>query len=152
MTKSTAAPILPARILPARILLVEADAATRERRAALLRSAGHETATAQDGQRALEALRDGPCDLLIATLDLPVLDGATLALMVASASPGIGIALLAGARRARNLDALADIVLAGEVQDADVVAAVEAVFAARRTARRSGGGAGGKRPGFGQVL
>jgi DNA-binding response OmpR family regulator len=105
----------------------------------LLRDAGHTVATAPDGQRALEALRAGPCDLIVAALDLPVLDGASLALITGAEAPGVGIALLTGTRRSRNLEALADIVLGGTVPDADLRAAVEAVLAARAQRRQSAG-------------
>jgi DNA-binding NtrC family response regulator len=58
-----------------RILLVEDERMTRVSLTGTLRKEGHEVTPCPDGQVALEALRSGPCDLVLTDLNLPGPDG-----------------------------------------------------------------------------
>lgn len=60
---------------PARILVVEDDAALSRLIEALLASAGHSVQTAGDGESALDAIRDGRPALILLDLTIPKLNG-----------------------------------------------------------------------------
>lgn len=58
------------------ILLVDDDPDVRDSLTECLLSSGHEVRTAENGQLALEELRDGPRpDLILLDLRMPILDG-----------------------------------------------------------------------------
>jgi PAS domain S-box-containing protein len=67
--------VLPARVLPARVLVADDNADMREYLARLLRSAGYQVTTVTDGQAALDAVRGGAPDLVISDVMMPRLDG-----------------------------------------------------------------------------
>jgi class 3 adenylate cyclase len=65
-------------ILPGRILVVDDTAFNRQLLARLLRGIGHETVEAEDGQQALDRLRDPaapPIDVILLDIVMPVMDG-----------------------------------------------------------------------------
>src|SRR5256714_934048 len=62
--------------MAARVLVVEDDEATRGALRALLDDAGYVCDEASDGERAVEAMRDAPFDLVVLVLGLPGMSGA----------------------------------------------------------------------------
>ena len=62
--------------MAARVLVVEDDEATRGALRALLDDAGYVCDEAPDGERAVEAMRDAPFDLVVLNLGLPGMSGA----------------------------------------------------------------------------
>ena len=62
--------------MAARVLVVEDDEATRGALRALLDDAGYVCDEAPDGERAVEAMRDAPFDLVVLDLGLPGMSGA----------------------------------------------------------------------------
>src|SRR5205085_12526286 len=62
--------------MAARVLVVEDDEATRGALRALLDDAGYVCDEAPDGERAVEAMRDAPFDLVVLDLGLPGMFGA----------------------------------------------------------------------------
>jgi PAS domain S-box-containing protein len=64
---------------PARVLVADDNADMRDYLARLLRAAGYQVTTVADGQAALDAVRDGLPDLVLADVMMPRLDGLGLA-------------------------------------------------------------------------
>src|SRR5256886_16587852 len=62
--------------MAARVLVVEDDEAPRGALRALLDDAGYVCDEAPDGERAVEAMRDAPFDLVVLDLGLPGMSGA----------------------------------------------------------------------------
>ena len=65
--------------MPARILVVEDNATNLELMVYLLQAFGFTTATAANGQEALDLLQGTPVDLVVCDLEMPVMDGYSLA-------------------------------------------------------------------------
>jgi two-component system response regulator PilR (NtrC family) len=61
-----------------RILIVDDEAGMRDFLSILLEREGFEVACAQDGQEALQAVQEGPFDLIISDLRMPTMDGVRL--------------------------------------------------------------------------
>jgi CheY-like chemotaxis protein len=81
----------------ARILLADDDGATRDLVRRALEADGHKVFATQDGVEALERLAGGEgFDVLVTDVEMPGLDGISLAERAASALPGIGILLISG--------------------------------------------------------
>jgi len=59
----------------ARILVVDDDHTVREVVVSYLRAAGHTVSEAEDGEQALQAMREAPADLVVLDLMLPGIDG-----------------------------------------------------------------------------
>ena len=59
----------------ARVLVVDDQEEVRELLRTLLERAGHRVTTADDGRGALRALYEGPVDLVVLDVNMPVLDG-----------------------------------------------------------------------------
>jgi DNA-binding response OmpR family regulator len=59
----------------AKILIAEDDDSTRELLTFIVAGAGHQVATAADGQKALEALTNSPPDLVVLDVMLPEVHG-----------------------------------------------------------------------------
>jgi CheY-like chemotaxis protein len=101
----------------ARVLIAEDDKPVRELLARALTLDGHEVKAAPDGAEALERLSaDGPFDLLLTDIRMPIMDGIALALAAARDHPDLAIVLMTGyageRERAQGLDALVhDVVL-----------------------------------------
>ncbi|MFQ6018563.1 MAG: response regulator [Kiloniellaceae bacterium] len=94
----------------ARVLVAEDDGAVQSFVARALAHEGHDVTVAEDGLRALEALRSADFDLLIADIVMPGLDGIALSLMVARDWPALPVLLMTGyaaeRQRAHNLEEL----------------------------------------------
>ena len=59
-------------------MTVDDSRTMREMVAFTLRKAGFEVSEAEDGQKALQALKASPVDVVITDLNMPVMDGVTL--------------------------------------------------------------------------
>ena len=70
-----------------KVLTVDDSRTMREMVAFTLRGAGFEVVEAPDGQQALAALASHKVDLIIADLNMPVMDGLTLIRKVRAAGP-----------------------------------------------------------------
>ena len=77
-----------------RILLVEDDPKTREMVALYLQREGHEVVTADDGVRALEAVREHEPHLVVLDLMLPRMDGLAVCRALRDAVPRPGIIMV----------------------------------------------------------
>lgn len=82
----------------ARILLADDDAATRDFVKRALESSGFEVHATQDGSEALEQLVSGSTnfDLLVTDVQMPLMDGITLAEKALELKPEIRIVLMSG--------------------------------------------------------
>jgi len=94
-TPAPAAPAAPAGPAPCRILVVDDNRDAAFSVAALLRLAGHEIATADDGAQALEQAAAFRPDVVVLDIGLPVLDGYEVAARLRSAPGGDALLLLA---------------------------------------------------------
>jgi len=81
-----------------RILLAEDDRATREVIARALEADGHSVTQCLDGQEALDRLNANPggIDLLISDVEMPGLDGVSLAERAIAAESRIKVLLISG--------------------------------------------------------
>jgi DNA-binding NtrC family response regulator len=82
----------------ATILLADDDAAVRDLVRRALSAEGHTVHATQDGQEALDYLNasGGDIDLLVTDVDMPQLDGITLAEKALVLKPGLAIILMSG--------------------------------------------------------
>ena len=82
----------------ARILLADDDAASRDLVSRALGSDGHSVVMTQDGSEAPDSLNAAPgvYDLLITDVQMPVLDGVTLAEKALTRQPGLRVILMSG--------------------------------------------------------
>ena len=80
----------------AKILITEDEDSLRRFVARALQMDGHEVVQAGDGAEGLEQLREGPFDLLLSDIRMPVMDGIALAHEAAAAYPGLKILLMTG--------------------------------------------------------
>lgn len=81
----------------ARILLADDDKASRDLVARALGADGHTVDVTQDGAEALDKVKaGGGYDLLVTDVQMPGMDGVTLARHVQAAAPGLGMLLMSG--------------------------------------------------------
>ncbi len=80
----------------ARILLADDDAATRALVERALAGDGHAVTSTQDGAEALERLAAGTFDLLISDVQMPAVDGISLAEKGLAAQPKLKVILISG--------------------------------------------------------
>jgi DNA-binding NtrC family response regulator len=82
----------------ATILLADDDAAVRDLVRRALSAEGHTVHVTQDGTEALDCLGDNlaAIDLLVTDVDMPQLDGITLAEKALAMKPGIAVILMSG--------------------------------------------------------
>lgn len=80
----------------ARILITEDEESLRRFVARALRLDGHETFEAGDGAEGLERLDEGPFDLLLSDIRMPVMDGIELAHQASARFPEMKILLMTG--------------------------------------------------------
>ena len=82
----------------ATILLADDDAAVRELVKRALTAEGHTVHVTQDGNEALDVLNasGAAIDVLVSDVDMPGLDGVSLAMQVQAAKPAIAIVLMSG--------------------------------------------------------
>lgn len=99
----------------AKILLADDEDTVRTFVQRALEADGHEVRGVGDGGQALDALTEKPFDLLLSDIVMPVMDGISLALTVASSYPDLRVLLMTGypgeQTRAHNLDLLIDSVI-----------------------------------------
>jgi two-component system cell cycle response regulator CpdR len=102
----------------AKILIAEDDDTLRGLVTRALSDDGHDLIAAPDGAAALDMLNqhNGDCDLVLADVKMPVMDGIALALATGRDHPDIKIMLMTGyadqRERAHGLDALVHDVIA----------------------------------------
>jgi CheY-like chemotaxis protein len=80
----------------AKILITEDEDTLRMFVARALRLDGHETHEAGDGAEGLEKLSQGPFDLLLSDIRMPVMDGIELAHQASAQFPDLKILLMTG--------------------------------------------------------
>ncbi|RUP00464.1 response regulator [Hyphomicrobium sp.] len=82
----------------AKILLADDDGAVRDLVRRALTSDGHQVHVTQDGQEALDELNGawGDIDILISDVDMPQVDGITLAEKALALRPGLAVILMSG--------------------------------------------------------
>ncbi len=117
-----------------RILLAEDDESLRGFLSRALERAGYEVRSCADGEEAIDALSDGPYDLLLTDIVMPGVDGIEVAREAAAREPGLrimfitgfaAVALAAGARAPQGSK-----VLSKPVHLREIVAEVERMMAA----------------------
>jgi CheY-like chemotaxis protein len=118
----------------ARVLVVDDEEAVRALIARGLELDSHAVLTAGDGVEAMERLdSDGPFDLMLSDIRMPLMDGVALALAAKAAYPALRILLMTGyaeqRERARELDAIVLDVLAKPFGIADLRATVSRALA-----------------------
>lgn len=79
-----------------RILVVDDEPRLRQFVAAALRRRGFEVVEAEDGLQALTAVDDPGVELMLSDIDMPGMDGYSLAEIVRSKHPECGILLMSG--------------------------------------------------------
>lgn len=92
---------------PIRVLVVDDDSTTRELIAAILRSAGMQAVSAENGKQALETLRTHPSDVVLLDVMMPVMDG------------------LEACRRIRWMSDIPILLLTAKGEEQDVVVGLE---------------------------
>jgi CheY-like chemotaxis protein len=81
----------------ARILLADDDASTRDLVRRALEGEGHKVLVTQDGNEALDQLKEGgQFDLLVTDVEMPMMDGIALAEHSFPLQPGIRVLLMSG--------------------------------------------------------
>lgn len=82
----------------AHVLLADDDAAMRDVAHRALVADGHKVAVAHDGQEALERATGAspPFDILVTDVQMPALDGISLAEQLLAIQPGLRIVLMSG--------------------------------------------------------
>ncbi|WP_262422270.1 response regulator [Brevundimonas denitrificans] len=80
----------------ARILLAEDDGSLRGFLTPPLSGAGHEVTACENGDDAVDALEDGPWDLLLTDIVMPGADGIEVARIAANRQPGLRIMFITG--------------------------------------------------------
>jgi two-component system, cell cycle response regulator CpdR len=122
-----------------RVLIVDDEESMRILVTRAIAMDGHDTVTASDGAEALEILgsADRPFDLMLADIQMPVMDGIALALSAARDFPQTTILLMTGyaaqRERARGLSAIAHDVISKPFSVADIRTAVADALAASRS-------------------
>ncbi|MCR9214113.1 MAG: response regulator [Proteobacteria bacterium] len=114
----------------ARILVAEDEAALREFISRALIHHGHEVTVVEDGSEAIAKISsDGPFDLLLTDIVMPIMDGIALALKVTKENPEMKILMMTGyaaeRQRAYNLEMLIHDVVAKPFTLDEICAKVE---------------------------
>lgn len=124
-----------------RVLIVDDEESMRLLVARALAMDGHNVTTASDGAEALEILggTDGPFDLMLTDIQMPVMDGIALALSAARDFPEVAILLMTGyaeqRERASGLNAIAHDVISKPFSVADIRTAVADALASGKKAQ-----------------
>ena len=118
----------------ARILLAEDDHSLRGFLTRALERAGHTVVDCENGDDAIDALDDGPWDLLLTDIVMPGADGIEVARVAAARQPGIRIMFITGfaavALTAREQAPEGAKVLSKPIHLREIVAEVERMCAA----------------------
>ena len=80
----------------ARILLAEDDSSLRGFLTRALERAGHQVIDCENGDDAIDALEQGPYDLLLTDIVMPGADGIEVARVAAARQPGLRIMFITG--------------------------------------------------------
>lgn len=82
----------------AHVLLADDDVSMRDLASRTLTAEGHVVVTAHDGQDALERaqVQKPPFDLLVTDVQMPALDGISLAEQMLATTPGLRVVLMSG--------------------------------------------------------
>ncbi|MCA9557403.1 MAG: response regulator, partial [Myxococcales bacterium] len=83
-----------------RVMVIDADATAAARLARHIEAAGHQVLTSPSGQAGLGALADQPCDVMLADLVMPGLDGLELLDRLRTTAPDVRVVLMAQAPEA----------------------------------------------------
>src|SRR5690606_17260870 len=105
--RSSSSPVYPARLvwrlnsngldsIMARILLAEDDNSLRGFLTRALERADHEVVACENGDDAIDALDQGPYDLLLTDIVMPGADGIEVARVAAARQPGLRIMFITG--------------------------------------------------------
>jgi two-component system, cell cycle response regulator CpdR len=117
----------------ARILLADDETAARDLVRASLAADGHQVTTADNGAEALALLRAGAFDLLLSDIQMPEMDGLTLAETALAAYPALRVILMSGHaggfQKAETLRPKLKAVLAKPVSPHDLRAAIASALA-----------------------
>lgn len=117
-----------------KILLAEDDDSLRRFLAKALEKAGYEVRSCADGEEAVEALDDGPFDLLLTDIVMPGMDGIEVARLAAEREPKLRIMFITGfaavALAAGDRAPAGAKVLAKPVHLREIVSEVERMMAA----------------------
>ena len=119
----------------ARILLVDDEETVRGFLKRGLELDGHSVVLAIDGSDGLDRLGEGPFDLLLTDIRMPVMDGIALALSAKRDHPDMPILLMTGyaeqRERAKNLETIVEDVLTKPFSLAEMREAVRRVLDGR---------------------
>nr|WP_306268408.1 response regulator [Pararhizobium sp. IMCC3301] len=124
----------------ARILLTEDDAAVRTFVSRALQLDGHDVTTAEDGEEALNVLKNegGEFDLLLTDVKMPIMDGIALTHHAARDWPTLPILIMTGyadqRERARGLEAIVLNIVTKPFSLADIRSAVSGALADKMAA------------------
>jgi len=117
-----------------KILLAEDDDSLRGFLVRALERAGYEVRACADGEAALEALDDGPYDLLLTDIVMPGVDGIEVAREAAAREPALRIMFITGfaavALSAASRAPQGSKVLSKPIHLREIVAEVERMMAA----------------------
>jgi two-component system, cell cycle response regulator CpdR len=117
----------------ARILLADDEPTGRDLARAILAADGHQISVADNGADALQMLSTGQFDLLVSDIQMPEMDGLTLAEKALSILPGLRVILMSGYAegfaKAETLKPRLRAVLAKPVSPADLRKAVTGALA-----------------------
>jgi len=119
-------------VRPTMILIVEDDPSIRRGMVDALRSVGHDSFEAEDGESALRALASGPFDLVLLDVMMPGIDGFEVLQRIGDHSPGLPVIMVtargAEGDRVRGLGGGADDYLVKPFGMRELLARVEAVL------------------------
>jgi DNA-binding response OmpR family regulator len=128
----------------ARVLLVDDDASLLDVLSLALQDAGHDVATARDGQMGWSLLRAHGHDLVVSDVNMPVLDGFSLCRRIRESGSAVPIVLLTSrddeVDEALGFELGADDYVSKPFSTRILLARIAALV--RRQQLRSGGGAG----------
>ncbi len=79
-----------------RILIVDDQESMRDMLFDLLDMMGHDPTTVEGGSEALDKLKDGPVDLVITDLNMPVMDGMELMKEIKARQPELPVIVITG--------------------------------------------------------
>jgi CheY-like chemotaxis protein/HPt (histidine-containing phosphotransfer) domain-containing protein len=131
-----ALPVVPGAQRPLRILLAEDNRVNQQVARRILEKHGHTVVVVSDGQAALAALAQAPCDLVLMDIQMPVLDGLTATATIRAQEQGTHLPIIAMTAHAmrgdreRCLAAGMDGYVTKPLKAADLVAAIAQVLPA----------------------
>lgn len=87
-----------------RILVVDDERAVRKMLSELLSNDGYQVVTAQDGYEGLELFQTNPIGLVLTDLNMPGMDGWSLASNIKAQSPGTPVVMVTGSGKEEVLE------------------------------------------------